>query len=194
MGDTSKRNAERADLPALLESLLFVADGPATTEDLAQALGVRKRLVEAALDELGESCRPRGIRVQRIGDKVQLVTAPEAAAYVERFLGADGPQRLSHAALETLAIIAYRQPITRAEIDAIRGVNSDRSLATLRMRGLVEEAGRAPGVGRSALWATTPRFLEHFGLERPEDLPPIDAIIADEPAAAAPAPWEEPVS
>lgn len=188
LGNGSFEKPPRESLPALLESLLFVADEPASLEDLARALGVRRKAVEAALDELTNAAKDRGVRVQRVGDAAQLVTDPAAAPYVERFLGTDGPQRLSHAALETLAIIAYRQPVTRIDIDTIRGVNSERSVATLRARGLIEETGRAPGVGRPTLWGTTARFLEHFGLEHPSELPPIEDILLHE---AADTPAEE---
>ncbi len=170
--------APKERLSALVESLLFVADEPVTIDALAQTLGVSMRLATTAVDELAQACQARGIRLQRTGDQVQLVTDPEAAAFVERFLGSEGQRRLSSAALETLAIIAYRQPVSRAAIDAIRGVDSDRSVATLRARGLIEERGRATAPGRATLWGTTVRFLEHFGLERPEDLPPIDEIEA----------------
>ena len=160
-------------LRAALESLLFVAQGPVDVGVLARALRVQAARVEEAVNSLAAECRDRGVRIQRDGFNVQMVTAPEAAAYVERLLGMDHQQRLSRAALEALAIIAYRQPITRAAIDAIRGVNSDRAVATLIGRGLVEEAGRADTPGRPALLETTVGFLEHFGLESPQDLPPL---------------------
>jgi segregation and condensation protein B len=102
-----------------------------------------------------------------------MVTAPEVTSYVERFLGVEEDHRLSHAALETLAIIAYKQPITRHVLESIRGVNCDRALASLRARGLITEVGRAHAPGRPYLFGTTFRFLEYFGLEKPEDLPPL---------------------
>jgi len=163
--------AER--LKAVLESLLFVAQGPVDVGVLARVLRVETRQVEETVESLAADCRERGVRIQRDGRYVQMVTEPEAAPYVERLLGMDHQQRLSHAALEALAIIAYRQPITRAAIDAIRGVNSDRAVATLIARGLVEVVGRAATPGHPALLGTTVRFLEHFGLESPQDLPPL---------------------
>lgn len=163
--------AER--LRAVLESLLFVAQGPVDVGVLARVLRVETRQVEETVESLAADCRERGVRIQRDGRYVQMVTEPEAAPYVERLLGMDHQQRLSHAALEALAIIAYRQPITRAAIDAIRGVNSDRAVATLIARGLVEEVGRAVVPGHPALLGTTVRFLEHFGMESPQDLPPL---------------------
>lgn len=158
-------------LPALIESLLFVGDGPVETSVLARALNVSRRLLEQALEQLAQSLEEHGNRLQIGPEGVQLVTAPEAAPYVEYFLGLEAQRKLSNASLETLAVVAYRQPVTRATIESIRGVNSDAAIATLRARGLIVENGRAPGPGRPLLFVTTQRFLEHFGLERPEDLP-----------------------
>ena len=114
-----------------------------------------------------------GLALQRQGDKVQMVTAPEIAPYVERLLGLDLSSRLSPAALEVLAIIAYRQPITRAEIEAIRGVNCDGVLRTLSSKGLVGEIGRLEQAGRPILYGTTFEFLQYFGLHGVQDLPPL---------------------
>lgn len=160
-------------LQPVLESLLFVAEGPVEIEVLARSLHTKAEEIEAALESLAEEYRQRGLRLQRSGDLVQIVTAPEAARYVESFLNMDHQQRLSTAALETLAIIAYKQPITRAGIEAVRGVNSDAPVATLLARELIEEVGRAGSPGRPTLFGVTVRFLEHFGLERSEDLPPL---------------------
>jgi segregation and condensation protein B len=112
------------------------------------------------------------------------VTAPDHGPYVERFLGLESRQRISGAALETLAIVAYKQPVTRAAVEAVRGVNSDGAIASLIARGLVEEVGKAPGPGRPGLLGTTMRFLEHFGLKDPADLPPL-AGGAPMPATSA---------
>ena len=162
-------------LPQLLEALLFVADEPIAPSVLARALELTPRQVRRGLDDLADTLRDehRGVRLQQGPDGTQLVTASEAATAVENFLGIEANRRLSNAALETLAIVAYRQPVTRSSIEAIRGVNSDGSVATLRARGLIEGVGRAPGPGRPLLFSTTQRFLEHFGLERPDDLPPL---------------------
>ena len=160
-------------LPALIESILFVAEEPVELALLAQALRQPVEDVEAALGALEERCLQGGTRLQRTGDLLQLVTAPESGPYVERFLGLESRQRLSGAALESLAIIAYKQPMTRAGVEQVRGVNSDGAIASLMARGLVEEVGRAPGPGRPALLGTTMKFLEHFGLSKPDDLPPL---------------------
>jgi segregation and condensation protein B len=164
------------ELPALVEALLFVADGPSAEPALARALGVPPRQLRDALDAIGERLDGRGIRLLRGPEGVQLVTAPEAAAAVEHFLGLESGRRLSTAALETLAVIAYRQPATRSAIEAIRGTSSDAVLATLRARGLIERVGRAEGPGRPALYGTTQRFLEHFGLEQAGDLPGLEQL------------------
>lgn len=163
------------ELPALIESVLFVAEEPVGVPMLIQALRVSRDAVEDALAALEERCKSGGTRLQRDGDLVQLVTAPESGPFVERFLGLESRQRLSGAALESLAIIAYRQPVTRAQVEQIRGVNSDGAIASLIARGLVEEVGKAPGPGRPGLLGTTMRFLEHFGLTKPEDLPPLSS-------------------
>jgi segregation and condensation protein B len=170
-----------AELRAILESILFVADEPLDTGAIARSLGVGLAAIEEAVAALSVDCRQRGVRLQQTGSAVQMVTAPETAPYVERFLGLDEDHRLSHAALETLAIIAYKQPITRPAIEAIRGVNCERAVASLCARGLITEVGRAHSAGRPYLFGTTFRFLEHFGLEKPDDLPPLPPLMIDQP-------------
>lgn len=158
----------------LIESLLFIAGEPVTVGQIAHVLGMPPDAVETALEQLTADCRARGVRVQRQGDAVQLVSAPEAAAAIERFLGVQAQPRLSAAALETLAIIAYRQPITRAQVDAIRGVDSSGVIRALLARDLIAEAGRRESVGRPILYATTDEFLRQFGLTNLAELPPLD--------------------
>ena len=160
-------------LPAVIESILFVADEAVEISLLARALRRPADAIEEALSELEQRCADGGTRLQRTRDSVQLVTSPEAGPFVERFLGLESRQRLSGAALESLAIIAYKQPMTRAGVEQVRGVNSDAAIASLIARGLVEEIGRAQTPGRPALLGTTLRFLEHFGLTKPDDLPPL---------------------
>ncbi|GBD12309.1 Segregation and condensation protein B [bacterium HR24] len=169
---------QQPPLKAVLEAILFVADGPVPVAVLAEIAGAGQEAVEAALQELAAECRGRGVRLLRHGQAAQMATAPETSAYIERFMGLSHPDRLSRAALETLAIIAYKQPVTRAEIEAIRGVGCERALASLKERGLVTEVGRAQRPGRPYLYGTTFRFLEHFGLERPEDLPPLAELAS----------------
>jgi segregation and condensation protein B len=163
-------------LKLIIESVLFVAEDPVEIGALARLAGRREAEVSQAIELMATDYQDRGLRIQRTGSAVQMVTAPEAAHYVEQFLGVDEDQRISHAALETLAIIAYKQPISRQIIEAIRGVGCDRSLASLKARGLVTEVGRASTAGRPYLYGTTFRFLEHFGLEKPDDLPPLPDI------------------
>lgn len=158
----------------LIESLLFIAGEPLTITQLAHALELAPDAVEAALEELALACRQRGVRVQRSGDNVQFVSAPESAAVVERFLGVGPQPRPSTAALETLAIIAYRQPITRAQIEAIRGVDSSGVVRALLARELIAEAGRLETVGRPILYGTTSEFLRQFGLSSLAELPEIE--------------------
>ncbi len=171
---------EARRLAVLVESLLFVADEPVSVGQLAGVLDASPAQVEKALEELGADLQERGLRLQRMGDRFQLVTAPEAAPYVERFLGLGERRRLSQAALETLAIIAYRHPISRPEIEAIRGVNCDSVLRTLLASGLIEEAGpraphslrphlRLPAVLRPAASGGPPAAGKRFG---PSELSP----------------------
>jgi segregation and condensation protein B len=155
----------------LIESLLFVAGEPVTISQLARFLDIPADAVEGALVELQEDCRNRGVRVQRHDDTLQLVSAPEAAPAIARFLGVQASTRLSPAALEVLAIIAYRQPLTRAQIDAVRGVDSSGVIRVLQARNLITEAGRRETVGRPILYATTTEFLRQFGLTSLEALP-----------------------
>jgi segregation and condensation protein B len=155
-----------------VEAILFVADAPLEIAALTRVVGSPKAEIVKALDDLAEQCRDRGVRLQRTGDLVQLVSAGHTAAYVERFLGLEHPP-LTNASLETLAIIAYRQPVTRPDIESVRGVDCDGPIRTLAARGLIEEVGRAPVAGRPVLFGTTVRFLEYFGLEKPDDLPPL---------------------
>ncbi len=163
------------NLPHLLEALLFVSDHPIEETYLARALEISGARVHQGLETLATQLRDgnRGIRLQRGPEGAQLVSSPEAAAKIELFLGLEASRKLSTAALETLAIIAYRQPVTRGQIDTIRGVSSDGAVATLRARGLIAPAGYATGPGRPMLFQTTQRFLEHFGLERAGQLPPL---------------------
>ena len=161
-------------LAAQIESLLFVADEPISAHRLAEALEVTSGQVEEALHELASHYDGRGLRLQTIDNCVQLTTAPEAAPSIERFLGLEARMHLSQAALEALAIIAYQQPITRAQIEALRGVNCDGVLRTLTSKGLIEEIGRLEQAGRPILYGTTFEFLQYFGLQDLAELPPLE--------------------
>jgi segregation and condensation protein B len=170
--------APSLDLIAGLEALLFVAPDAVTPAQLAAALEASLAEVEAGLDELEalyqQAVPARGLRLQRYRGRVQLTTAPGAAPAVERFLGLEASSRLSRAALETLAIILYRQPVTRPQIDAVRGVNSDGVLKSLLLKGLVQEVGRAEAPGRPILYSVTPECLQYFGLSSLAELPPLN--------------------
>jgi segregation and condensation protein B len=165
-------------LSARLEALLFVAPGAVTAAQLAAALDIPTAEVEQGLEELEAEYQAnwqnRGLRLQRHRGRVQLTTAGETAGWVERFLGLEASSRLSRAALETLAIVAYQQPVTRPQIEAIRGVSSDGVIKSLLSKGLVTEAGRAEAVGRPILFCTTPEFLQYFGLNSLEQLPVLE--------------------
>lgn len=166
--------SENASLEQMIEALLFVASEPVNVADLAAVLEVDPACVQEAIERLIAASASRGVRVVRVGPRVQLVTMPEAAAAIERFLGLDRSTRLSPAALETVAIIAYRQPITRAQIEAIRGVNSDGVIRTLLARNLIEVKGHLEQAGRPELLGTTFEFLQYFGLSSLDDLPPLE--------------------
>ncbi len=163
------------ELPAALEALLFVASGPVTTAQMAEALNVPEDEVKSAIGELELVYQAgRGLRLQWHAGRVQMTSAPQYSGYVEKFLGLEATARLSRAALEALAIVAYRQPVTRPGIDAIRGVNSDGVIKSLLSKGLIQEVGRAEGPGRPILYGTTADFLQYFGLSRLEELPPYE--------------------
>ena len=160
-----------------LEALLFVAEKPLSRREIATLAGVDAATVDARLGDLEMSLRDRGIRVLATGDRVELATGPESGALVARYVGADAV-RLSPAALETLAIVAYRQPVTKAAVERIRGVDSDHTVRSLLHRRLVVELGRANTPGRPILYGTAFEFLERFGLESLDDLPTLDADVA----------------
>ena len=166
-----------AELAGHLVAVLFAAAGPLGVDDAA-------RVLEISAEQFSELCAfldrepPPGLALQRFDGRVQLTTAPASAAAVERFLGSPPPVRLSRAALEALAIVAYRQPVTRGEIDAVRGVNSDSAVATLLGRGLIAEVGRRETVGRPALLAVTPECLQYLGIRSLDELPPLPEVAA----------------
>jgi segregation and condensation protein B len=167
-----------AELVGHLVALLFAADEPLALAELARLLEVRSPQLQRVAKLLADG-PPPGLLLQQDDDRLQLVTAPTSARYVRRLRGLEDQARLSRAALEVLAVIAYRQPATRAEIEAIRGVNGDRALATLLARGLVAEVGRRDTVGRPVEFGTTLEFLEHLGLRSLDDLPTVPEPAAD---------------
>ncbi len=168
-------------LTSVLESLLFVAGEAVEVSHLAKSLDLRAEEVKAGLVLLAEQYKAQGggLRVQVHNERYQLVTSPATAPFVEEFLNVDVSTKLSSAALETLAIVAYRQPVTRVQIEAIRGVDCSNVLRSLVARGLVEEVGRLDAVGRPIVYGVTELFMQHFGLTELADLPPLGSEDAD---------------
>ncbi len=161
-------------LSAVIEALLFVADRPLTIDELAEITGAPAAHVAEAMARLQEAYADRGIVLMQHADGYRMVSSPRAAVFCRRLLGLETRSRLSRAALETLGIIAYRQPVTRSEIESIRGVDADSALATLLARGLVEEAGRLDTPGRPVLFGTSDLFLAYFGIPSLTALPELD--------------------
>jgi segregation and condensation protein B len=164
-------------LEAKIEALLFVAPATVSVKQLAEALETPAKDVEKAIANLEAGFAERGIRMQKHKGELRLMSAPQTGKLVERFLDLEATTRLSAAALECLAIVAYQQPITRPQIDTVRGVNSDSAMRSLLTHNLVEESGRADGPGRPILYSTTPEFLKHFGLSSIQDLPPLNIEV-----------------
>lgn len=162
---------------AVLEALLFVAERPLSRREIATLAGVDRADVDARLGDLEVSLRARGVRLLVDGDRVELATAPEGGALVARYVGADAV-RLSPASMETLAIVVYRQPVTKSAIERVRGVDSDYTIRTLLHRRLVVELGRSDAPGRPFLYGTGFEFLERFGLTSLDELPVLDVDVA----------------
>jgi len=172
---------------AQLEALLFVAERPLARRELGAITGASAGTINARLGDLQVALASRGIRLVVDGERVALATAPEAGLLIGRYIGRE-PARLSPATLETLAIVAYRQPATKSAIERIRGVDADYAIRSLVHRRLVVELGRSDAPGRPILYGTGVEFLERFGLTSLDDLPVVDAAIAERltiPEAAA---------
>lgn len=160
-------------LPHIIEAILYVAGGPVAVRDLVRALEAPEDQVHQAIDTLETMYDQdmRGLRLKRFGEHIQLATRAAYAPFIERLLQPIQRQSLSQAALETLAIVAYRQPVTRLDVEAVRGVKCDYSLQSLAAKDLIREVGRKDTIGRPILYGTTDAFLSHFGLETLSDLP-----------------------
>jgi len=167
---------EQVTLASALESLLFVAESPVDAAHLAKILTLPTEQITEALQTLDHSYATtcRGVRIQNHEDKFQLVTAPSAASIVEDFLSFNLSTKLSGPALEALAVIAYRQPVTRAQVEAVRGVDCASVLRSLIQIGLIEESGRLETLGRPILYSVTELFMQHFGLLKMSELPPLE--------------------
>jgi segregation and condensation protein B len=159
-----------------VESILFVAEGSVDLKTLARLTEEDEAAVARAVEALAEESASRGVRIQRSETAAQMASAPENTIYVQRFLGIDENARLSPAVLATLTVIAYKQPITKGAVERILDKSCDYGVHMLKLRGLITEVGRAPGAGRPYLYGTTFKFLEHFGLEKPEDLPALPEL------------------
>lgn len=181
-GSSNGKNLAGADAVgrqmAALEAILFVAGQAVNVADLRKTLEVEQGWLDELITTLNTEYvnNARGLRILQHGETVQLISAPEVATSVEKFLGAQSGSKLSAAALETLIVIAYRQPITRASVETVRGVDSSGVINTLQGRGLIEEVGRAESVGHPVLFGTTPEFLQQFGLKSLNDLPQVEGL------------------
>jgi len=168
---------ERNDAAHIIEAILFVAGEPVGIGDVAAALGLTELETIQTVEEMQRQydLERRGVTLRRYGDHLRMETRQEYAPYVERLLQPVQRQSLTQTAMETLAVIAYRQPATKGEVEQIRGVKCDYSIQSLLNKGLIKEVGRKEALGRPILYATTDRFLEHFGLSDIRELPPLPA-------------------
>ena len=174
---TDTDNLAKTDLAGCLEAILFVASGPVTAAQLSATLTVSIQDIENALTLLSNRyASSGGLSLQWHSGKVQLTTSAIMGSIIERFLGLESSSRLSKAAMETLSVICYQQPATRPQIDSIRGVSSDGVIKSLLNKGLIQEVGRAEGPGRPIMYATTPDFLQNFGLNSLKELPLLEDI------------------
>lgn len=167
------------EMSGALEAILFLADEPLASTLLAQAVERPRREVESTLEEMAAAYETRkgGLVLKEVAGGWRLMTHPSAAPYVEQFILSSRHPRLTRASLETLAIVAYKQPVTRHQVSSIRGVDSDGVLRALVERGLLQEVGRAEGPGRATLYGTTPEFLERLGLASLADLPRLSPLL-----------------
>jgi segregation and condensation protein B len=174
MVDFSNVN-DPGNLESLIEAILFISPSPVSSTQLANVLDQKQKIIEEALKRLDQRFIKTGaLRLQETKGRYQITTSPEISGIIEKFLGIEEITTLSRAAVEALSIVAYRQPITRPEIDDIRGVNSDGVVRNLLNKGLIQEVGRAEGVGRPILYGTTPDFLQFFGLSSISEIPPFE--------------------
>ena len=160
---------------AVIEAILFVAEDPIPASEIAEVLEVARHQVELDLSQIQQSLDERGAgtELRQVAGGWRLYTRSEARPYLERYAASDRVTRLSPAALETLSVVAYKQPVSRGQVSEIRGVDSDRALRTLERRGLVADVGRAEGSGQAVLYGTTYLFLEKLGVDGLDDLPPL---------------------
>ena len=162
------------DVDRIVEGVLFVSESPVTVEELAEVAELPKAEIKEALDRLARHLDDsHGVELLEVAGGWRMSTAPDLHPYLERFATTERARKLSGAAVETLAVIAYRQPVSRGQVTEIRGVDSEQAIRTLERRSLVAEVGRAPGPGQAVLYGTTDLFLEKMGIDDPRDLPPL---------------------
>ena len=178
-----QENVSEGSLKGRIEAILFVAGEAVSLKDLSNSLKISEKALKKELDEISSEYdyEQRGFMLKRFGDKVQLATRPLYAGDIVRLLQPVQQQSLSQAAMETLAVVAYKQPVTRAEVEQIRGVKCDYSLQSLMIKGMIQEAGRKDTIGRPILYATTDFFLSHFGISSLDDLPPLPEKESNSP-------------
>lgn len=164
---------DNESIRGIIECILFAAGDPISIRELSEMVEINDKRLKRIIEEMNEDYRDnsRGLYIVEFNNKYQLSTKPEYGSYVKKLIKPEGRQNLSQAAMETLAIVAYRQPITRVDIDELRGVRSDRAIATLLEKGLIKEAGRMDTVGRPILYGTTEDFLKYFGFKNIKELP-----------------------
>ena len=174
--DQSKPKLEMNERVGIVEAILFVTGDAVEKKEICRAMEITEGELEETLDALesGYDFDRRGLRLLRFGAHVQLGTRPDYAPYVEKLLQPVQKQSLSQAVMETLAVIAYRQPVTKAEIEQVRGVKCDYSVQSLMTKGLIAEVGRKEALGRPILYGTTDSFLRHFCISSLSELPEID--------------------
>ena len=176
----SSMNSIQQKLDVLIETLLFVSPSPISIGQITSILDEKPKAIEEALKNLGTYYKTRGLRLQEDKGRFQITTAPEYGEIIEKFLGLEENTTLSQAALEALAIVAYKQPITRPDVDEIRGVNSDGVMRNLLNKSLIQELGRVEGAGRAILYGTSSDFLQFFGISSLLELPQFDLIPDNE--------------
>ena len=179
---------ELSEAPHIIEAILFVSGESVSVPDLSQALGLSEMETMHAVEMLQKEyeSQTRGITLKCYGDHLKLETRAEYAPYVERLLQPVQRQTLSQAAMETLAVIAYRQPTTKGAVEQVRGVKCDYSIQSLLHKGLIVEVGRKEALGRPILYATTDTFLEHFGITDVRELPPLPMALGAVPVSDEP--------
>jgi len=168
------------DIKSIIESILLVSEKPVKVKELAAVLELKSEEVVKSVKDLIEDYKEKGIRITRKDNELFYTTAPENAKYISKYLNEELRSDLSQVALEVLAIVVYKQPITRVEVEEIRGINSDYLVRNLHIRGLIKEVGRKEAIGKPILYGTTLEFLNHFGLQDESQIPELQNITNQE--------------